>query len=612
MSDLSLIDPNNPATAQIIKTATELFVKKIWDSAGSWFIQGRDEKETERKIREGLEKYVQNYLKRHGTLKVLGMREPIPLESVYIAVQFLDNHSLLSFESPETLEESFRQQGRRGFRDIDCPKQEGMKVVNEKPYLTVLGGPGAGKSTFLRRVGLEALKDKQGEFSPDCFPVFLELKKFTSDEIDIKAEIVREFFICGVPSAEECIEKALEQGSLLILLDGLDEVPTENMSEAINQIQDFVDSYDKNRFIISCRVAAYRNNFRRFTDVAMADFDDEKIENFIKNWFKNELELGKDCLEKLNSPEHSAAKELTQTPLLLTLVCLLYQRSRKFPTNRATLYEKALRVLLEEWAGEKNIPQEDLYKGLDTKRKELMLAEIAHDAFQEDRLFLPRRELGDQIEKILKEMLSEEKHINGEQVLKSIERQHGVIVERAERVYSFSHLTIQEYLTAFYISSDFRKIEKLVNEHVEDVHWQEVFLLIAGSMQKADELLLLMEKRAQDFIKSSKLKQLLQWTEQITVGSEGNLKPAAKRTLILFYALILALLLNQANSTKFYDIHGQLSWLVLELGEIDTSHDIYMVVFFFNSSQGFYLPSEIGNLKPIEWMQELEKAGTVN
>ena len=398
-------------------------------------------------------------------------------------------------------------------------------------YLMVLGGPGAGKSTFLRRMGLEALKGKKGNFKYACIPVFIELKKFNTGEINIEKEIAEEFRICGFPSHEAFTATALEQGKLLILLDGLDEVPTERMNEAIWQIQNFVDLHDQNRFITSCRVVAYRHNFRRFSDVTMADFDDDQIENFITNWFRSEPQTGQDCWKKLNNEEHKSAKELTQTPLLLTLVCLLYQRSRKFPTNRATLYERALRVLLEEWAAEKGIPHEDLYKGLDTKRKEMMLSEIAHEAFQKNRLFLPRREITDQIEQLLKEMLPDEKFIDGTAVLKSIEVQHGVLVERVGGIYSFSHLTLQEYLTAQYID-DHRQIDTLVTEHLTDERWLEVFLLVAGLMRGgADDLLLLMEKEAQKYIKTPKLQALLRWAEQVTVGSESNFKPVAKRAI---------------------------------------------------------------------------------
>ncbi|WP_414545291.1 NACHT domain-containing protein, partial [Nostoc sp. CCY0012] len=448
------------ATSAVSGVALPIF-QSLWVGGGK--LLGLFGKKLNEKTRDLIftasNQYVQNYAERHGIFKVLGMREPVKLESVYTAVQFLDNKAIRSFDSIENLEQSYRQANSRKFQSQNQGKQEGIKVANDKQYLMVLGGPGAGKSTFLRKMGLEALKGKKGEFKHGCIPVFIELKRFTSSDINIENFIAEEFRICGFPEPNQFTAKALEEGKLLILLDGLDEVPTKNSTNVINQIQDFVDTYNKNRFITSCRVAAYRHIFQRFTDVAMVDFDDIQIENFIINWFSNEPDVGKDCWEKLKSQEYTAAKELTQTPLLLTLVCLRYQRSSKIPTNRATLYEGALRVLLEEWAGKKSIDHEDLYKGLDTKRKEMILSEIAHDAFQEDRLFLPRREIADKIEKLLAEILPDEKFIHGIDVLKSIEVQHGVLVERADSIYSFSHLTLQEYLTAQYID-DHRQIEK--------------------------------------------------------------------------------------------------------------------------------------------------------
>jgi len=528
-----------PLIAQAVSGVAVPVFQSIWAGGGKIldrFGKALDGKKVKQAIDAASRQYAQNYTERHAILKVLGMREPVSLESVYTAVQFLDDSAIRSFESVEGLERVYRQGKQRSFQPEDCQKQEGLKVANDKQYLMVLGGPGAGKSTFLQRMGLEALKGKQGKFQHACIPVFIELKKFNTGEINIEKEIAEEFRICGFPSHEEFTATALEQGKLLILLDGLDEVPTERMNEAIVQIQNFVDLHDQNRFITSCRVAAYRHNFRRFSDVAMADFDDAQIEKFISNWFRSEPQTGQDCWKKLNNEEHKSAKELTQTPLLLTLVCLLYQRSRKLPTNRATLYERALRVLLEEWAAEKGIPHEDLYKGLDTKRKEMMLSEIAHEAFQKNRLFLPRREITDQIEQLLKEMLPDEKFIAGTAVLKSIEVQHGVLVERAEGIYSFSHLTLQEYLTAQYID-DHRQIEMLVTKHLTDARWREVFLLVAGLMRGgADDLLLLMEKEAQKYINTPKLQALLRWAEQVTAGSESNFKPVAKRAIAIAYA----------------------------------------------------------------------------
>jgi hypothetical protein len=235
-----------------------------------------------------------------------------------------------------------------------------------------------------------------------------------------------------------------------------------------------------------------------------------------------------------------------------------------------------LRVLLEEWAAEKGIPHEDLYKGLDTKRKEMMLSEIAHEASQADRLFLPKREITDQIEQLLREMLPDEKFIDGTAVLKSIEVQHGVLVERAEGIYSFSHLTLQEYLTAQYID-DHRQIETLVTEHLTDARWREVFLLVAGLMRGgADDLLLLMEKEAQKYINTPKLQALLRWAEQVTAGSESNLKPAAKRTLAITSARAIDLRMDSAGMffRDFVHTEAYLNFIVqlaVELSHAETT-----------------------------------------
>jgi hypothetical protein len=507
-----------------------------------------DEK-TKKLIFAASNQYEKNYEERHGILKVLGMREPVKLESLYTAVQFLDDDTIQSFESIENLENFYRQAKVRRFQSQDKCKQKGIKVANDKQYLMVLGGPGAGKSTFVRKMGLEALKGKKGGFKHACIPVFIELKRFASSNINIETFIAEEFGFCGFPSPDEFAAKALEEGKLLILLDGLDEVPTKNLTEAISQIQNFVDKYDQNRFIASCRTAAYRSAFRRFSDVSMADFDDTQIQQFIYNWFHSDVDkqekTGEKCWELLQKPEHEAAKELAHTPLLLTFLCLVYDRSQSFPNNRSVLYRKALRILLEEWASEKRILRDEIYQGLHTELEEILLSEIAYAGFESDRLFFSGRDIVQQIKTFLASNLNAPQHLDGESVLNAIAVQQGILVERAEDVFSFSHLTLQEYLTAQYID-DHRQVEKLVTEHLIDKRWKEVFLLVAGLMRGgADDLLLLMEKEAQKYINTPKLQALLNWAEQVTVGSAGDFKPVGKRAVAIANANVITMTIGK-------------------------------------------------------------------
>jgi len=504
-------------------------------------------------INRAAEQYAWNYAKRHGMLKVLGMREPVPLESVYTAVQFLDRDSISRFQSIEDLEKAFREQPGRSFQRKNSKKIDGLKVANEKQYLMVLGGPGAGKSTFLRRMGLEALKGDagQGTYIHECIPVLLELKNFATGEIDIAAAIAQEFRICGFPSPEAVTEKLLEQGKLLILLDGLDEVPTKNMDVAIHQIQDFVDQHDRNRFIASCRIAAYQHNFRRFTDVGMADFGLEQIQQFITRWFQSDedikLRTAQRCWNLLQQPEYTSTKELAQTPLLLTLLCLVFDDSQTFPKNRAVLYGEAMDVMLKKWASEKRIQRDPIYQDLSVALEEMMLAEVAYVNFQANRLFFSQREVVGQIRTFLADNLNAPKHLDGESILEAIAIQQGILVERAQDVYSFSHLTLQEYLTAQYID-DQQLIPQLVSEHLVHERWQEVFLLVAGVTRGgADQLLLAMEAQAKTFINTPKLRALLQWADTITQETSPGLSAAAKRTTALFLALVSDRTLNLAR-----------------------------------------------------------------
>ncbi|MBD1930558.1 MULTISPECIES: NACHT domain-containing protein [Cyanophyceae] len=544
-----------PAVADAaIKGLAGVVIKTVWEGGGKFLslIGGSLDEGKKQLIFNASRQYVKNYTERHGILKVLGMREPVALESVYTGVQFLDEQDICRFESIDSLEEAYRQAQRRSYHSKDTRKQEGLKVANEKQYLMVLGGPGAGKSTFLRRMGLEALKGNKGKFKHSCIPVFIELKIFNTGDINIEKVISDEFRTCGFPSPEKSTKKLLEQGKLLILLDGLDEVPTKNLNEAIGQIQNFVDQYDKNRFIASCRTAAYRSVFRRFSDVAMADFDDTQIEQFIGNWFQSEADkqakTAKKCWEILQKPEHKAAKELAQTPLLLTFLCLVYDRSQSFPDNRSVLYRKALRILLEEWASEKRILRDEIYQGLHTELEEILLSEIAYKGFEADRLFFSQREVVEQIKTFLASNLNAPQHLDGEAVLNAIAIQQGILVERAEDIFSFSHLTLQEYLTAQYID-DHRQIEKLVTEHLTDKRWKEVFLLVAGLMRGgADDLLLRMEKEVQKYINTPKLKALLHWAEQATSGSESDIKPVGKRAIANAYAIAYAYANANANA----------------------------------------------------------------
>lgn len=508
---------------------------------------------TKQMLFDASKRYILSYGERHAIVRVLDMRKPITLESVYTETQILEDPDYGRYKSISSLEDDYRKerlyesstsiedtykigQGLR-LQSRNRKARSGIQIANEEKFLMIRGGPGSGKSTFLRKIGMEALKGNQGELKYQCIPVFIELKRFAFKSIDIEKFLIKEFETCGFPNPANFTRQALQKGRLLVLLDGLDEVPEENKSDLVRSINDFVDLYDRNRFIASCR-SADRSTLQRFTDVEIAYFEDEQIHKFIHNWFQEDQpDVEHKCWKTLNKPDNSAAKELARTPLLLTFLCLVYDRSQSFPLQRSIIYRKALRILLEEWNASKRIVQDEMYQGLTTELEEMLLCSIAYKKFVEGRLFFDRKEIVEEIKEFLHQNLNAPKALDGENIIKVISIQQGILVERAENVFSFSHLTLQEYLTALYVESN-NEIQALVEKYILDERWREIFLLTAELMRGGtDELILLMNKKARTYIEStSKIQEILFWANEKISCMNTHVSSAARKAAIIYVA----------------------------------------------------------------------------
>ncbi|MDJ0598308.1 MAG: NACHT domain-containing protein [Crocosphaera sp.] len=490
------------------------------------------------KVFQAAKQYISNYYKSYGQLKVLRMRQHTKLEDIYTTVKVLPEDVVKQLSSHNGIQDIFKR--KEGFSsEREDEKLTGIEVADQYQWLTVLGAPGSGKSTLLRKVGLDSIK---GNLEHPCIPIFVELKQFNNlQDIDLLATIKEIFKNCNFPHVDKFINQGLQQGKFLLLLDGLDEVSNKNVEKVVKEARNLITNNDKNRFIISCRTAAYKQQFKQFNDVIIAEFDDTQIQDFINNWFNSETnqraETAKKCLQAL--ADNIGAKELAKTPLLLTFICLVYDKSQTLPKNRSELYKRALEILLEEWSAEKKLERDPIYKDFTTKLEVMLLSEIAYEGFIKDQLFFKTEELVNKIKLFLSRNLNAPKDLDGESVLNAIAIQQGILVERLDNIYSFSHLTLQEYLTAKYIV-DNHLIKKTVNDYITDKRWKEIFILIAGLMEGntgATQLLLYMENQAISYLKSlsnnHRFLQLLDWAETKTKTSPAKLTPVAKRVVAI-------------------------------------------------------------------------------
>ncbi|NEQ71317.1 MAG: NACHT domain-containing NTPase [Symploca sp. SIO2D2] len=484
-------------------------------------------------VQEVRQKITPSIHKQCGTMKVLDMTQPIGLKDIYTNVNILEkiigrrrftlNELLQSFDLNS---EEF---DRCGLGKIQEERVSGLEAVQLYDKLLVLGKPGAGKTTFLKYLAIQCANS---QVLGEQVPLFITLKQFaeTENQPALTTYINQLFTDCGVTEAQT--RDILNQGKGLILLDGLDEVREEDSDRILNQIQQFTEQYHTNSFVLTCRIAAKEYTFEKFTEVEVADFDDQQIETFVSKWFQaKESDLADYFMEQLEGTK--PIKELATNPLLLTLLCIEFEDSGAFPPNRSELYSRAIHTLLRKWDDKRRIVRQQVYKKLSVQRKEDLLSEVAFTTFKGGEYFFKQRDVEQYIAGYIRNLPDaktdpEALLLDSEAVLKSIEAQHGLLVERARSIYSFSHLTFQEYFTAreIFVTAN---LEELANR-VTEKHWREVFLLTAGMVRDASKLMQLIKQKIDGLVASDeKIQQFLSWVNQKSNSVNFPYKPVAVR-----------------------------------------------------------------------------------
>jgi NACHT domain len=468
----------------------------------------------------------------YGKVQVMGMPEPVALSEIYVDAYVLSKqtaHQRYALE--ELLNRAIDPEKHHEAERVGC-----LKLVREKGNLFILGKPGAGKTTFLKRVAFNA-----AEGFIDKVPIFISLKEWSDSQLELMPFIVRQFDICNFPEATLFVEKLLAAGQAIVLFDGLDEVNQADGQRAkqVLAIRDFAKKFDQAQCLITCRVAANEYTFEGFVYVEMADFDDGQVEQFVKNWFRNKADIGKKFLTEFAKEENKNLRELASSPLLLTLLCLSFQETLVFPQRRVEIYEEAIDALLKKWDASRGIKRDSVYGKLSLGHKKKMFAQVAAITFEKNEYFIKKERLQIQLTNYLANVPPHEEEIDDEVLLQTIEAQHGILTARSRDFHSFSHLTFQEYFTARYIHDNATKgtLKELLR-HCSEPRWREVFLMTASLLDDATEFMQTFRNAVDNIIRDDeKIFQILTWATKRRNASETKGRVAQENYLYLALAL---------------------------------------------------------------------------
>ena len=431
-----------------------------------------------------------------------GSEEDITLDKIYIALdtthfrETLDDKSqrMVNIENIETRFASKR------------PPVSVMEAARETNHLVLLGNAGAGKSTFVKEllalqaaVLLGETKEPLPGFDADLIPALmilrdlspklaiLDMEKLSGEDrkrvlsnaiLDKIHEDIRnykavEFF--------PILQEAMEQGKILLALDGLDEVPEALRGRVRQAVNALIQSYEIERIIITSRSRSYTGQavFPNFQAYTIAPFDEEKIRGFSRAWYNERRHLGHlqaDQVEIRANNLSSAATdpdliEMASNPMMLTSIALLHQREIGLPRERVRLYKLIVDVLISRWqkykTGEEDfVPSGALAKFL--KDDIGLRAALEVLAYEAHRLGSKVESKGEPLVEVdlsrshALTLLERQEYLGdlklADEFLDYVDQRAGLLVGKGGELdhptsYSFPHRTIQEYLTGCYLVS---------------------------------------------------------------------------------------------------------------------------------------------------------------
>jgi len=337
------------------------------------------------------------------------------------------------------------------------------------------------------------------------------------------------------------IKDYLRRGRAIIILDGMDEITTSTRRDDIVRaievfIQEWVNALGRprsnwsshdfwyyadegspleiggNQILITSRIAGYHTSPIKgpMTHVTIEPMSRVAVEHFCDSWTQAIYQLidpdgnpeivaqhaereAQNLKQAIYAPHQRRVRELASNPLLVTILAIVFHRRGCLPQQRASLYQLALEILVEDWQQDRQNRQNNQKTGLTTEELVYVLSPLAahiHSRYATGLIQEP------ELREVLSQNLAELPPYQGqaehpgfkhkiEQFLRLLREEVGLLAARGEYLYGFLHLTFQEYLAALFLVRNKSTAAAAVIQRLDDPRWREPILLALGHVGSA-------------------------------------------------------------------------------------------------------------------------------
>ncbi len=211
-------------------------------------------------------------------------------------------------------------------------------------HILIEGIAGQGKSILLRY--LCATELARGK----CIPVFLELRRIDTAH-SLEQRIFAAFQALGLSVDDELFRVLAESGKIILLLDAFDEIPEDLKISVLTDIEDLAATADNLRIVVTTRPDPGIRGSRHFTMVKLDNLREAEYANVIRKL--SGVQPWTEPLIDHIEQRASHIKALLCTPLMVTLLVLLYKSFQKLPATLSEFYDALFQTLLQRHDGTK-------------------------------------------------------------------------------------------------------------------------------------------------------------------------------------------------------------------------------------------------------------------
>lgn len=252
--------------------------------------------------------------------------------------------------------------------------------LKKSKKIVVLGSSGQGKTILCnwmltgfsdKRINtekFEKLEDKKAVENLSLLPIIIKCKSIgnynfpnTLEDIIRIALKDNQFDSNFIEDFIKTINHTSAKEELLIIVDGLDEIDTvENLGKFSELIQDISNKLPNCYFVLTSRLNSYKEVDHKigagFKNIIVDELDEKKQRKLIEK-FSKIYNLPHDTTHKiLGSFDNKHTETFIKTPLILTNICLIYQKEGMVPKRIDELYESVLKLMFKRVGTQNRLP----------------------------------------------------------------------------------------------------------------------------------------------------------------------------------------------------------------------------------------------------------------